>query len=355
MRTLFTSLLVALSSVASAAPQGFEGTGRVAISAGDRVKARERALDESFQHALEAAIGVLLGPDTLVRRAGDLRLKIMPRARSYVTSYRVLDEGEVEPGFFSVHVSAEVAADRLVRELQNPVVAAKPVPAVAVRVGLCVRDGEPAIVLPRLESALRVRLEGQQLVVVPSACAPDASLRAALFAEVSVRDVAPVRGTALVGREAEVELTLVEEAGKRDAKGRGAGYGATRELALDDAAMAALPDAFSGLDDALASLSPRAAPSGLVTVRVAGVRRYAQLKNVRGAIERLPGVDSVSLRHFAPAGGSIELGIKTTQSSHAIFDALFRVAPTYSLQVREVDGRIVVDVPDAATSPTENP
>ncbi|MEO6951975.1 MAG: hypothetical protein ABI321_09195 [Polyangia bacterium] len=359
MRALLTTLILAATVsvpvAASASPQSYEGTGRVAISAGDRVKARDRALDEAFQRALETAIGALLGPDTIVRRATDLRLKIMPRARSYVTSYRVLDEGGLEPGFFSVHVAAEVAADRLVRELQTPVALQKAGPLAAVRVGLCVRDGEPPIALPRLEAALRMRLEGAQLVVVPAMCGGGEGLRATLFADVSQRDVAPVRGTSLVGRETELELELVDGSDKRGAKGRGAGYGATRELALDDAAMTALPDTLSTLDDALAALSPKAAQSGLVLVRIAGVRRYAQLKTVRAAIQRLPGVDSVSLRRFAPAGGSIELGVKTAQQSHAIFEALGRVAPTYSLQVREVDGAIVVDVPDAATSPTETP
>ena len=358
MRALLTTLCLlgtTLSVPASASPQSYEGTGRVAVSAGDRVKARDRALDEAFQHALETAIGALLGPDTIARRASDLRLKIMPRARSYVTSYRVLDEGEAEPGFFSVHVSAEVAADRLVRELQSPLAVAKAGPAATVRVGLCVRDGEPPIALPRVEAALRMRLEGQQLLVVPAACSGGDGLRATLFADVSQRDVAPVRGTSLVGRETELELELVDSAGKRSAKSRGAGYGATRELALDDAAMTALPDALASLDDALGALSPRAMQSGVVVVRVAGVRRYAQLKTVRSALERLPGVESVSLRRFEPAGGSIELGVKTGQLSHALFEALGRIATTYSLEVREGNGAIIVDVPDAATAPTENP
>src|SRR5689334_4577824 len=71
--------LVCLGTIAHGAhaadvPQ-FEATGRAPISGGDRVRARQRALDEAFGHAIEGALSATLGPDVLVRRAADLRLK----------------------------------------------------------------------------------------------------------------------------------------------------------------------------------------------------------------------------------------------------------------------------------------
>ena len=47
---------------------------------GDRVRARERALDEALRQAVEQAAGTVLEPDELVARASDLKLRIYPKA-----------------------------------------------------------------------------------------------------------------------------------------------------------------------------------------------------------------------------------------------------------------------------------
>ncbi len=110
---VLVSLVLCVGTPAYAQAPSFEAMGRAPITAGDKVRARQRALDEAMQRAVESAVSALLGADTLTRRAADMRLKILPKAKSYVTSYRVLEEGESEPGIFDVHVAAEIATDRL--------------------------------------------------------------------------------------------------------------------------------------------------------------------------------------------------------------------------------------------------
>src|SRR5690242_18940772 len=93
MRSLEFVLLLLGSGMMADEPT-FEALGQAPVVGGDRVRARERALDEALRQAVEQAASTLLDPDALVARASDLRLRIYPRARTYVGSYRVLEEGE---------------------------------------------------------------------------------------------------------------------------------------------------------------------------------------------------------------------------------------------------------------------
>jgi hypothetical protein len=340
MRALLLTLALLTASQAFADAQ-YEGTGRAPISGGDRVRARDRALDDAFQHVVEAAVTQLLGADTLTRRASDMRLKVLPRARSYITSYRILSENSDEPGFLTVQVGADVQSDRLVHELAAPIATQKAVPASATKIGVCVHSQAP---VPRFEEALRARLEAQGLLLV--ACEDNA--RVLVTADVAPAEESPIRGTSLLGREVQVQLALTDGGARRaDGKGQGAGFGASPAAALDDAALAALTATAPALDDALGTLGPHAVSNAILVVHAAGVRKLAQLTIVRTALERISGVESVELRRVN-AQGPVDLGVHTSLSERALFDALTRSAPTYRIRPREENGAITVDVPDAS-------
>src|SRR5207253_8057244 len=113
------ALMVASASLAAAQEPMFEALGQAPIVAGDRVRARERALDEALRQAVEQATATVLEPGDLVTRASDLKLRIYPKAKSYVSTYRVLDESENPPGTFQVHLSAAVATGKLARDLST--------------------------------------------------------------------------------------------------------------------------------------------------------------------------------------------------------------------------------------------
>src|SRR5262245_66371871 len=79
---------VAVARPAAAQEPLFEALGQAPIVAGDRVRARDRALDEALRSAVEQATATVLEPSDLVARASDLKLRIYPKARNYVANYR---------------------------------------------------------------------------------------------------------------------------------------------------------------------------------------------------------------------------------------------------------------------------
>ncbi len=374
-KTLARSLVVLVALVSSvvfaAEAQTFEATGRAPISAGDRVRARQRAFDEALQHTIEVAVGALLGPEALTRRAAELRLKILPRAKAYVTTYRVLEEGELEPGVFVVRVSAEVAADRLLRELADKPRGQLPAaPSATARLALCIVVDPASSPPTRFDAALRAALVARGTEVAPTApCDPEAmgpiaravGARAGLVAHITAGRSEPVRGTSLVGREAKLSLRLIELDGRRSTEGRGeaAAYGKTADEATDEAAVFALQEALPAIEAALGGGATLSGKTGGVNARLLGVRRFAQLAAVRTAIERVPGVEAVEPRRFTPGlPGVIELSVRTSQSARALADALARVATSYQFSVREADGQLsleMLDPLDPGAAPGEKP
>src|ERR1700761_6882645 len=133
MRHLVLALVVGFALPALAQEPLFEALGQAPIVAGDRVRARERALDEALRQAVEQATATGLEPTELVARASDLKLRVYPKAKSYVANYRILDEGEQPPGTFQVHLSASVATGRLARDLSTGTSGVTAVPSAARR------------------------------------------------------------------------------------------------------------------------------------------------------------------------------------------------------------------------------
>src|SRR5438094_6581451 len=82
--TAFTLALLATTPV--------QALGQAPVVAGNRVAARDRALDDALKQAVDQALAYVLDPDTRMRAQATLRRDLMPRARTYVPSYRVLDE-----------------------------------------------------------------------------------------------------------------------------------------------------------------------------------------------------------------------------------------------------------------------
>src|SRR2546423_9105376 len=119
MRAPLIAIIVAAPTMLLAQEPMFEALGQAPIVAGDRVRARERALDEALRQAVEQATATVLEPAELVARASDLKLRIYPKAKTYITTYRILDESENPPGTFQVHLSAAVATGKLARDLST--------------------------------------------------------------------------------------------------------------------------------------------------------------------------------------------------------------------------------------------
>ena len=362
MRTLFLAAVMVVAQAASAQEPAFEALGQAPVVGGDRVRARERALDEALRQAVEQAVGTVLTPDELVQRASQLKLRIYPRARNFVTIYRILDEGEAQPNLFQVHVSAQVSTAQLSRELQQPS-QTQAHPGARLRGLVCVEasgppESAPAEAAQAAERTVRDVLAARNVEVVarPRACTPESAAeaarqevaQAAVVGTAAVEAAGPIRGTALEGAHARLQLKLLEPSGRvsasgdseRDAYGPGlapAGQAATRE---------ATAEVTRTLAPHLATVWS-AAPQGMtggVTVRLFGMSRFADYQSVQRALASLPGVAAVEPRLFQR--GAAELLVRTAAGASQLESGLTRVPPVgvHALFKAQPDGSLRVDI-----------
>src|SRR6516165_7519170 len=92
-------------------------SGQSAVIGGNGAGARERALEEAFQQAVDQSLAELLDAAT---RAGQARAikGLEARARTYVRRYRALEEGELN-GAYSVKLEVEVDEPALRRAVES--------------------------------------------------------------------------------------------------------------------------------------------------------------------------------------------------------------------------------------------
>jgi hypothetical protein len=319
----------------------FEALGQAPIVSGDRVRARDRALDEALRSAVEQATATVLEPAELVSRASDLKLRIYPKAKSYVANYRILDEGEQPPGTFQVHLSASVATGRLARDLStSPGVATIPTATTRKqRAVVCASvsgDGSEAPLAA--EKALRELLNARNVDPLPGPQPCDApgaasvvrsgTAQAALLADVQVKPAGEIRGTTLAAASARATVKLVEPDGRVSASGdaeRG-GYAPGPDAAGTAAARASVVEAARGLETALAQRWPgESGPAGGVMVRVTGLQRWVEYVALTRALGALPGVATVEPRRFVR--GQVDLLVRTASAAAQLAAHLQRVPP----------------------------
>jgi hypothetical protein len=353
-------LVTVLVGLAAAQEPAFESLGQAPVVAGDRVRARERALDEAMRQAVEQAAGTVLSPDELVARASDLKLRVYPKARQYVTTYRILDEGEATPGTFQVHLSAQVATGKLARDLQTPSpMTGLPRLRERLRAVVCAQAGEPATVAAA-EKAIKDVLAARNVEpIAPPSCgdaeaalaAKQSGAQGAVTAMVDARPDGPIRGTALSGAHARTRVHLLEPDGRVSAEAeleRDA-YGPDGARAAGDAAREAIAEAMARLQPSLAKLWAPVGPSTGVVVRLTGVQHFADYQLVVRALQSLPGVAAVEPRRFAR--GQVDLLVKTASPAQQLAAGLNRVPPQ-GVRIRVsagADGVLGIDV----TAPSE--
>jgi hypothetical protein len=349
MRNVIAFLMVC--GAAAAQEPAFEALGQVTVVGGDRVRARDRALDDALRQAVEQAAATVLDPSQLVARSSELRLRIYPKARSYVSNYRILDEGETS-GVFQVHVSATVSTGRLARDLAAP--APSPTVSKQLRAIVC----SHGVVERVAKDALTAR--GVEIVAAPPACNEDTTAKAAQAAGaqgaiVGSDEIAPeggIRGTELTAARAKVTLKLLEPAGRVAADGSAEkmAYDRTPEGAADAAARAAATEVTRTLQPDVAKHWPTAAEavSGGVLVSVSRIKRYADYAALASALSSLPGVAGVAPQRFAR--GEVDLLVRTAQAAPQLGAALDR-SPPAGLRFRSTaDGEqaLRVEVAEAA-------
>lgn len=279
----------------------FEATGVAALGA-DPVKARERALSDGMQRAVEQAV-VQAAPEA----RGRLYI-VSGRSRSYVSSYRVLGENE-SGGQLQLRLAAQVDLPRLLRDLRPAGEKARG-PGDRAGLRLCAAlspattpgtPGQDAL----QGAALTALREGLSPLPVSSGACPTGDALALALTEVTlVEPATPVRGTAppQVGARARVTLAL-RGPGAAEAHAESYGFGEGAEAAQRDAAGRAAAQALGEILPRLRGLLPPApGEAERVTVALDGVPSARDLQTLTRTLAALPGVQGVERRRFAVDG-----------------------------------------------------
>jgi hypothetical protein len=116
LRLLASALVVSLAVAAPATAQPPADTafsvqveGLAVIEQGNVAAARDRAVAEALQRAVERATATLVPPETLAQQEAALRARIYPDTPRFVRTYRIITE---IPTGTLYHASVEVVVDR---------------------------------------------------------------------------------------------------------------------------------------------------------------------------------------------------------------------------------------------------
>ncbi|MCC7262250.1 MAG: hypothetical protein IT369_06985 [Candidatus Latescibacteria bacterium] len=98
--------------------QSVKATGTAAIIAGDRANAFEQAKKAALREAVEQAAGTLVTTSTQVEDFALFSDTVFLQTAGYVRRYRVVSQGESEPGTYQVGIEAEVDLGFLHQQLE---------------------------------------------------------------------------------------------------------------------------------------------------------------------------------------------------------------------------------------------
>jgi hypothetical protein len=326
--------------------------GQATQGTGDPAAAKAAALDDAFRQSVVQAAQSLLGTAGYQTAAADIGQRVLPKARSYVITYRILSQG-TDAGVLQVKVDVQLDLPRLAQDLVPAgAVSAPPASAPArTTIVLMVADepapgasggaspeapGAPGVTgfaqaLSQLgfDAHLSTALDDPSLVREAQALGAPVAVSVAIQAQASGR----IRGTELVGAEGTVRVGLLDAQsgqpiGGGESVGPIVGYGDKPADAVAMAQAGAAETMLSALGVGLARAGTL--PNDGVLVCAEGVASYADLTAVTRALTSVPGVAGVSPWRFAP--GEADLLVRTARSPADIRDTLARaVVPTLTL------------------------
>ncbi len=131
-----TLALASRLDAASATTVEVEAIGQAVIFSGDKVAARDKAIDDALRKAVEQAVGTIVSSETVTKNYQLLSDKIYSQAKGYVKGYKVVTEAERDGSVFEVKIKATVGTDNLRNDVDGIVslLNAKGMPRVLVMV-----------------------------------------------------------------------------------------------------------------------------------------------------------------------------------------------------------------------------
>lgn len=348
--------LVLLLGRAWAQAPSFEASAAVTVQVQeDLVRARAQALSDALGRALEQAVAQV-APEARSRV-----YLVQSRARDYVTTYRVLDEGE-QAGQFQVRVDVQFDLPRLLHDLQAaPTRPSQTQSTLTVCSAAGAAEAQAAVAAARAQLAERL---GTVETLDAAGCAERLRTQPASLL-VLVPDASPhseeIRGTnpTRFGAVAHAEWQLYRGGGSEAVKelGEGTVFLDTAGAALIEAQRQA---AQVGLGRLMAR--PGALPHGAagVLLTLEGVGSFGNYQQLLKALGALPGVTRVEPRRFVAAGGEeskVQVLIQTGATAETLGAALGR-APLggMRLQVAPIgptELRVIVAASGALPSATD--
>jgi hypothetical protein len=309
-------------------------TGQAPVVGGNAAGARERALDDALRQAVDQTIDDLIDPQTRAAQMKTIRA-LETKARSYVGSYRTLEEGETG-GIYTVRVEAEVDRVAVRNRLERGTAPAGPatagrsvIPPVVVLPGEGATSGFAAAVAGALSAAgLRAR----------TGAPPAPASGASATVSATTTDEGPLRGTGRVsvacrGVARFAGVALPERAAATRAFAEDASAG--RVACLDRLASSLATEMAS----ALASVASPTADLPVLTIDADVVEPAAVaalLKSVR-AVGAVSSADLVRV-----GGGHAEIHARTRSASAPLAAALSRDVDTMiSLSDVQASGAVI--------------
>jgi hypothetical protein len=115
---LFGILAISLWLFAAAGMAGemITADGFAAMTGGNKVIARDKAVDDALRKAVEQAVGTMVSSDTMTESYKVIHDKILARTTGYVEKYKIISEG-AEGDLYRVRVQAEIGRADLTSDL----------------------------------------------------------------------------------------------------------------------------------------------------------------------------------------------------------------------------------------------
>lgn len=315
----------------------FEGTAEVRLT-GDRVRVRERALDDALRLAVTTAATSVFGEEGMKQKASELRLRVLPKVRSYVISYRIMTEEEEGPNL-TLRLAADVNLELLSRDLATAVAA--PVTTPSGPLAVCLTAGTK-------DHAERALARWKILRVAAKLATPDGSCPATfpadqplLMIELAARPEGAVRGTTLIAAAAELRARLAKN-GAIEASPQTTQYGWGADATV--AELAAIDRAADKLGLQLVPLvgARVGANLPLVEVHLSWKRSWPDVSLLLKTLQQTAGVDRAAVQRVDAAKLVIE--VEGTLSAAALLAGLER-SPALEVRGRvEAGNRLELEV-----------
>lgn len=366
--------------------------------AAEPAAARTRALDAAFAAALEQALAELIAPAVRARHQREIGTEVLRRARLFIASYKVLEEGEIE-GQRVVRITATVDLDKLRDKLAERGIEAAAEPGEVAEESAPASRARPKVVVllhavvgettattfgqrgddggvPGRTLIQNLREQGFEVLSAAGAAAPvsreapqgvplddaaagimarQAGAGGAFVLGLQALPDGLIRGTRLVGAQARAVVRVLdaEDSGSATLVAKAVVQSASFAESLEEAQSAAAAEvatrALLAVTQTVADRwPPRITADDALIVEIRGYRGWSSVDAIIKGLSGTRGIERVWPRRLGKQG--VALAVVTELGRGRVAAALKRVAlPGGTLVVKALGERgLSVDIDDAA-------